>query len=687
MIKRIPLRLRRAMFIFSVLLFCACTRHENLQAGPDYKFTVETGMLRMNDGVDLAVTYYLPVPKRSGEVFPVLLEMVPYRKDDFFYLGDYEYGSWFAAHGYVLARVDVRGTGGSSGAIPDREYSDAEISDAVEIVDQLSRKEWSNGNVGMYGISWSGFNSLMTAARKPPALKAIIAAHASQDLYYNDVHYIDGVLHMDEYMQEIDTDNALPRSPLYELDQEWNDDRFEQEPWVFTYFSEQRDGPFWRRESQMFKPPLQVPAYVIGGLLDGYRDFVPWIFESSVAPVIGDIGPWNHAYPEYGTPGPNYEWRQKALKWWDYWLKGKDTGILKEPRFMVFVRDGHPPSTDMEQVPGDWRCEQTWPIPGTAWKKFYPQPDHGMAGSAPLATSAHNLGYLAGAGMAAGVWWGEQTPDMASDDAHSLVYDSEVLEETIEIIGKPKVRLKVTVAAGHYQWTVRLEDVWPDGKVSLVSGALINPSQRDSRLDPKPLVPGAPADLATEIHFTTWRFKPGHRIRIALSNAQFPMAWPTPTKGKTTLFTGADTWIELPVPPPPSNLPCYLPPPEKNQESPDGWVLDANPAEHIRIRDDLTGFTKYRVKQENRWIIGRSYFESHEDYNWTVIDNDPAHARFDGMRQDDFYLPGNHIDLTTRQTIESDELFFHMTWTKTIYQNSVLIKDKTWTKTIPRDFQ
>lgn len=107
------------------------------------------------------------------------MEKVPYRKDDFFTLGDYEYGSYFAKRGYVVARVDVRGTGGSGGSIPVSEYSEAEISDAEELVAQLAKKSWSNGNVGMYGISWSAFNSLMTAHRKPPALKAIIAAHGS----------------------------------------------------------------------------------------------------------------------------------------------------------------------------------------------------------------------------------------------------------------------------------------------------------------------------------------------------------------------------------------------------------------------------------------------------------------------------------------------------------------------------
>ena len=413
----------------------------------DYAFTIQKGMLKMTDGVRLAVTYYKPTAKTAGETFPVVLEMLPYRKDDIFYLGDYQYGSYFAKRGYVIARVDVRGTGGSKGTLPDREYSDAELSDAVEVISQLSQMEWSNGNVGMYGISWSGFNSLMVAHRKPPALKAIIAAHASEDLFYNDVHYIDGVLHMDYYAQQIDTDNALPRSPGYRVDETWYKERFDREPWLFTWFREQQDGPFWRRESLRFKSPIEVPAYLIGGLLDGYRDFVTQVFQHSTAPVIAEIGPWNHAYPEYGKPGPNYEWRRRALRWWDYWLKGLNTGILNEPRFMVFVRDGYEPSTLMEEVPGDWRCEQTWPIEGSTWKRLYPTAGH-LLGRTPSAQETSDpLVYRAGIGMAAGGWWGDQTPDMSGDDSQSLVYDSEELTETVEIIGTPQVSLRVAADA------------------------------------------------------------------------------------------------------------------------------------------------------------------------------------------------------------------------------------------------
>jgi len=140
--------------------------------------------------------------------------------------------------------------------------------------------------------------------RKSPALKAIIAAHGSIDLFYNDVHYIDGALHIDSYTHQIDTDNSMPQNPVYRIDEGYFQNRFDREPWIFTWLRQQQDSDFWRKESLKFKTPLEVPAYLIGGLLDGYRDFVMEVSETSKAPTIAEIGPWNHAWLEYGEPAP-----------------------------------------------------------------------------------------------------------------------------------------------------------------------------------------------------------------------------------------------------------------------------------------------------------------------------------------------------------------------------------------------
>ena len=654
-----------------------------------YEFSLENSTLEMKDGVRLAVTYYLPVAKKPDEKFPVIMELLPYRKDDFFALGDYEYGSYFAKRGYVVARVDVRGTGGSEGAIPVSEYSEAEIADAGQLIDQLSKKSWSNGNVGMYGLSWSAFNSLMTAHRKPPALKAIIAAHGSTDLFYNDVHYIDGALHIDSYAHQIDTDNSMPQSPDYRIDDEYFRNRFDSEPWIFTWLRNQKDGDFWRKESIKFKTPLEVPTYLIGGLLDGYRDFVMDVSQTSKAPVITEIGPWNHAWPEYGVPGPNYEWRQTAVRWWDYWLKGIDNGILDEPRWMAYMRTGNTPATDLTTVPGYWRCETQLPSNNSTVQRLYPHTEQQLTKTPAVTETAQTLLYRAGVGMEAGGWWGEQTGDMAADDANSLVYDSPPLTEPLEIMGMPQVQLRVAADAPFYQWTVRLEDVAPDGKVSLVSGAIINPSQRFSRLEPTVLIPGEPTTLTTSSHFTTWRFKAGHRIRLAVANAQFPMIWPSPTAGTTSLLLGNDTWLELPEVPVQNETKqaCILPTPEPNDIAPFGKELEHNGPVFNSTRNEETGDSIFTTTSDISWAIHDNKYRSSESYRWEVNDAAPANASYQGERRNVFTIKNDEIDLSTNSQITSDASYFHVTFTKILRKNGELVREKTWTEQIPRMHQ
>jgi predicted acyl esterase len=653
-----------------------------------YNITVENDWLTMSDGVKLAVMYIKPVPKTSGEKFPVLFEMLPYRKDDMFYSNDYQKGAYFARRGYVYARVDVRGTGTSEGAVPVSEYSEAELDDGMEVIDALSKMPYSNGNVGMFGISWGGFNSLMLAARNPPALKAVIAAHSSDDLYYNDVHFIDGVFHIDTYEPEIVTDNAFPAPDRYEVTPAYFSDRFDQKPWIFTWKEQQVSNvPLWRNESLHYKANLTVPIYFIGGLLDGYRDTIPRLMNSSVAPVKADIGPWNHMWPNDPSLGPNYEWRQKATRWWDYWLKGKDTGILDEPRFMVFVRQGYSPSTTMTEIPGEWRCGD-WPVRGIAAERWYPQAGHKLTMSPPGMIRADTLAYHAGSGIAIQDWWGELTGDMAPDDAESLTYDSAPLTEPVEIIGNPLIRLNVSADAPRYYWTVRLEDVWPDGNVSLVSGALINPSHSFYSPDPKALVPDVPTQLSADIHYTTWRFEPDHRIRLAVANSQFPMGWPTPYAGNTTLYSGLKTSLDLPVVMKDTlTAACDLPEAEPMGDRPGYTALEGDKQDYPIIRNVVTGDTVSTWGADYRWKIHETLYHVVEFNRWHVNDHDPAHATYDALRIDEVTLSNRSLNLTDTYFLVSDRDSFNLTLARTLSENGVVIREKTWNEVIPWKYQ
>ena len=677
-----------AFFIFSPV-FSAFQQEYVLPSAPVYDFEITRQWLKMADGVRLSATIFMPIANRPDEKFPALFEFLPYRKDDSFYLRDYPLYSYFARRGYAAVKVDIRGTGSSEGEVPPREYSESELEDAIECIRQLVQAPWSNGNVGMWGISWGGFNAIQVAMRRPPGLKAILAMDATDDLYHDDIHYIDGAFHVDQYEISIDTDLGLPRWPDYALDDAYFKNRFHAYPWFLTYLKQQKDGEFWRKNSLRWDyQAIQVPVYLIGGLLDGYRDSIPRMLENMRVPVKAVIGPWPHAWPDNGVPGPNFEWRHEVIRWWDYWLKGKDTGIMAEPRFAVFVRDSHLPDAQLRMTPGHWRYEN-WPIQRTNWTKLYPAANHNLRSSAGE-PGTDLLRYVPSSGIAALYWWGDPTGDMRQGDAGSLVYDSDILSESLEVIGFPRVRLRVSADAKLAHWAVRLEDVHPDGRVSLVTGGVLNGAQRDSRLYPEYLIPGEIYALDFPLHFTTWTFKPGHRIRLTVSNALFPMIWPTPYAMTTRLFHGDEaTSLELPViPSGPKTIPDFLPP-EAREQRPDAHPLEGLgwPYKHVVTRDLARSTTTVELEAERRWEIqGRRYI-SVEKVAYQTNDSDPARSSFFGEGGHIIEMGDRMLELKLFVSVVSDEKNFHVKIIRQIFEEKKLVRTRRWEAIIPREFQ
>jgi len=652
---------------------------------PVYDVTIENGWLTMKDGVRVSVTFYKPVPREAGEKFPVLFDLYPYRKDEY----AYDHPFYFVRRGYIMATADIRGTGSSEGAVPDREYSEQELNDAVEIIDQLSKMPNSNGNIGMWGKSWGGFNSIQVAMRQPPALKAILATMATDDLYHDDVHHMDGAFHVDQFMPVMDHQNTLPQTLNYPLDEAYFGDRFNHYPWFLTYTKNQLDGEFWRKNSLRWQyDKIRVPCYLIGGLLDGYRDSIPRMLENMKVPIRAAIGPYKHDWPDNGVPGPNYEWRHEAVRWWDYWLKGRNTGIMDDPPLALFIREGHGPDAALKTTPGHWVFEE-WPVKGTEWKKFFPS-EYRRLQNRPGKAAVESLRYVPSFGVQTGLWWGEPTGDIRPDDAGALVFDSPTVEKKFEIVGFPKVYLRVSADAPLAHWVARLEDVQPDGTVSLVTGMLLNGSQRTSRLKPKPLVPCEVYDLEFEMHFTTWTFKPGHRIRLAVSNSLFPMIWPTPYLMTTKLHLGVEnTRLELPIFPQASRkAPAFRPPEPREIRTearelggapwPQGFYEWKRDLWSTKTSVEWKGYGDFEVQGRRYHTWERNYYETN--------DQKPAESRFSGEAGRRIELPGRKIELHTTLDVYSDEKDFHVTIVRFLFENGTLLRKREWIETIPRMF-
>lgn len=641
----------------------------------------------MKDGVRLAATLYMPDGAKPGDKFPALLDYLPYRKDDGTAAGDYPKNAYFARRGYVAARVDIRGFGASEGRPTDREYSEQEQSDGEQVIHWLATQSWSNGKVGMYGISWGGFNALQMAMRNPPELKAIIAVDATEELFHDDIHYIDGLVHVDEFELNMDMAPGMTGAPDYTLDETVLGPRFEAAPWSLEYFRHQRDGAFWRSPVRPLSE-IKVPCFVIGGLADGYRDSIPRMLEQVKAPVRALIGPWNHSFPNDADFGPRIEWRADAVRWWDYWLKGRDTGVLQDPKLVIFLRHWFPPDPNLDTVPGEWRAEKGWPPQDLTKSTFYLRANHTLGADASE-RAVHHLKYVPSIGVEAGFWWGELLSDQRPVDAFSLVYDSAPLLEDLTIIGRPHALLQASADVPVANWFVRLSDVAPDGQVTQITGAGLSGAQRESMSDPKPLEPGKTYSLDVEMHLTTWVFPKGHRIRLSISNALWPMVLSTPYPMTTALRVGGadDSRLILPIVPVHGEI-AQTSPPEPSEHRTDLKSMGFPwPGEWLVTRDEgkqkTTVLWKGKMGSEYPW--GKE--TDLEKLTYEVDDAHPEVNVIEGEAETTLALKDRVLVWSGHLRFNSDAKNFFYKYTRELRKDGALVKAKTWEETIPRDFQ
>jgi pimeloyl-ACP methyl ester carboxylesterase len=291
--------------------------------------------ITLSDGCRLAARLWLPDGAARTPV-PAVLEYIPYRKRDGTRARDEPMHGYFAAHGYAALRVDMRGSGESEGHLAD-EYLKQEQDDALEVIAWIARQAWCSGAVGIQGKSWGGFNGLQIAARRPPALKAVISTFSTDNRYTDDIHYMGGCLLNDNLWwgsimlayqsRPIDPQIAGP---------EWRERwlrRIEELPFFpALWLAHQRYDAYWKHGSicEDFAA-IECPVLAIGGWADAYTNAVPRLLEGLKVPRLGIIGPWGHIYPHDGVPGPAIGYLQEAVRWWDQWLKGRDTGIMNEP--------------------------------------------------------------------------------------------------------------------------------------------------------------------------------------------------------------------------------------------------------------------------------------------------------------------------------------------------------------------
>ncbi|KAK4945566.1 hypothetical protein LTR10_015185 [Elasticomyces elasticus] len=510
--------------------------------------------ITLPDGIVLSAQIWRPEDASASQV-PAILEYLPYRKRDYTAPRDALNHPYVAAHGYACVRVDMRGSGDSEGILLG-EYLEQEQDDALAILQWIAAQDWCTGSIGMIGISWGGFNGLQVAARRPPELKAVISICSTDDRYADDIHYMGGCLLVDNFLwgATMFSMNPLPPDPLL-VGEKWRDlwlARLEAGGlYMVDWHRHQRRDAFWKHASICEDyNAIQCPVYLVGGWMDPYTNTIFRNLQNLTCPKKGLVGPWAHKYPNFAEPGPQIGFLQESVRWWDKWLKGKETGIMDEPTLRCYMQDTAPPRTHYDFRPGHWVAESSWPSQGVA--------SHGM-GLAPgcltkdMSTSSDHLVFCSPqtVGFASGRWCifgldADEPADQRQEAGGSLVFDSHTLTESMDLLGPVSLQLRVASDKPNAVLAAVLSEVLPDGSATRISRGLLNLTHRNSHADLEPLEPGRFYDVTVKLNELGQRIGLGSRIRLALSTSYFPMIWPAP-EATTLTIDCAHCKLDLPM--------------------------------------------------------------------------------------------------------------------------------------------
>ncbi|WP_101842065.1 CocE/NonD family hydrolase [Halobacillus sp. Marseille-P3879] len=651
----------------------------------------------MSDGTQLAATIWLPKDAKDHPV-PAILEYIPYRKNDFTAIRDSVRHPYFAGHGYASIRVDIRGSGDSDGVLKD-EYLLQEQDDALEILDWISNQQWSTGAAGMIGKSWGGFNSLQVAARQHPTLKAIITLCSTDDRYSDDVHYRGGNILASDMLWWSSTMfayNARPQDPEVVGDkwkENWLDRLENTPPFVEEWMRHQRRDDYWKHGSICENySDIQVPVFAVSGWQDGYTDAVFRLLDHLPKESKGLIGPWAHEYPEVATPEPAVGFLQECLRWWDQWLKGEDTGIMEEPKLISWIQNSEKPAVSYDERPGKWVGDNSWPSQHVNTQSLWVQDGKLLhrAGKGQEYTipSVQEHGFYSGVFCPFGQP-GDLPADQRLENGKSVVFTSEPLTETIDLLGHPVFQMEFSSDQENALAVVRLSDKAPTGESTLISWGMLNLNHLSSHEFPEKLQPGKKYKISIKLDALGQQVPKGHQLEVAVAPTYWPQAWPSPKPVTLTLFSGEATRIDLPI---------------RTPQKADDSVGQFDAPETAQVMDREIIRKERRTRSithqpiENEWKLedfsdegkrklpsnGVEYGSINKN-TYTIKENDPlsAHAECEWeltVGRDDW-----QTKLVTHSEMKSDETSFYLTNIMTAYENENKIFNKTWQEVIPRD--
>jgi predicted acyl esterase len=461
---------------------------------------------------------------------------------------------------------------------------------------------------------------------------------------------------------------------------------------IENWLRHQRRDAFWRHGSVCEDfAAIECAVYAVGGWADGYSNAIPRLLAGLSCPKKGLIGPWAHKYPHFAQPGPQIGFLQELLRWWDQWLKGVETGIMAEPRYRVWMPKSVPPRVHYGWRPGRWVAEPGWPSPDVRERRLFLTPGGLAEQAAPAAAlTVQSPMWL---GLANGEWCphgltNDLPADQRSDDGAAVCFETAPLAEELEILGAPVVEVELSADRPNALLAARLGDVGRDGETMLVTCGVLNLTHRDGHAEPAPLEPGRRYRVRLQLNDVAHAFPPGHRLRLALSNAWWPTVWPSPEPVVLTLHTGAGT-LTLPVRPPRAEDAALAPFAEPEAASP--WrrtVLRPGRSERTVERDPLHRLTTTTVRNDEGLYrldaidleVGQSSVQ-----RYVVQDDDPLSARIEIAWSVVRARGAWRIRTETRTVMTCSRDAFEIAATMEAFEGARRVFSRTWDKSVPRD--
>lgn len=646
--------------------------------------------ITLSDSTRLSTRLWKPIDA-LGDPVPVILEFLPYRKRDGTNARDALTHPYFAQRGYACARVDMRGNGDSHGLMAD-EYTQQELDDAVEVIRHLAVQDWCNGSIGMMGISWGGFNSLQVAAMTPPELKAVITLCSTVDRFADDIHYKGGCLLNENLGWGATMWSYSGRAPDPALRSDWREmwlDRLENEPFLpAKWLRHQTRDEYWKHGSvcEDFST-ITAKVLAIGGWGDAYKNTVSNIVEN-IDGSKGIVGPWVHKYPHFATPEPRIGFLQEALRWWDKWLKGIETGVENDPDLRLYQMDGVRPQTWYTERAGRWVAqtpERDHHHPAEIRKYFLG--DDGLTDE-PATIDANVISPQdcgADSGEYCAIWLGPEMPgDQRRDDALSVIWDGNTLDSDLVITGAPEITLCVSSDKPVAQLAVRLNHIHPDGSSTRITYGILNLCHRDGHGKSKPLPINQSVNVTLNLDQCAYTVPAGHRVRVSISNAYWPLLWPSPEATRLQIHSGT---INLPLLNEVAGSTVTFPPPE----AADPWETttireDTNSRRqetdlntgivHLHIVDDFG-----KVRDAGHGLINGSIAREH----WQIHPNNPLSAKGSCHWTDELERKNIRLRTEARCEMWSDKDTFYLSAKIEAFENDQLIYQRDLNDEISRN--